>query len=147
MSAGERPVGAGVQDGVFPPVQGNRLGATLISALLALTITAVCAGLLLQTCLMGSALRNRLTTRTQAFAACQSQLEQLRARGYHALPSLGRSSFDTGSARLTGATVVAVGPIADTRQVAVTVSWQPGEALPAGQVSLSTIMAARGLSP
>jgi type II secretory pathway pseudopilin PulG len=131
---------------VLPSCRPAR-GATLVSALLALTIVAVCAGLLLQTCLMGSMLRQRVGIRAEALALCQSQMESLRAGGMHALPGVGAHAFATGGAALRGQTTVAPGPADNTRLVTVTVTWQPAPQRPAGRVELATVFAARGLSP
>jgi hypothetical protein len=125
----------------------SRLGASLISALIALTVIAVCSALLLQTSLMGSMLRNRVGTRARALAACQTEMESLRAAGMSSLPAFGVHAFDTGTASLHGQTTVAPGPADGTRTVTVTVSWQPAQRLPAGRVELATIFSARGLTP
>ena len=122
----------------------NRSGGTLISTLLALTIAAVCAGFVLQTYLMSTLLRERLQMRANAFVICQSQMERLRAGGYHGLPG---GTTTTGIARYRVTTQVQPGTTAGTRQVTVSVAWEPGQRCPAGRVQLCSTFSARGISP
>jgi hypothetical protein len=86
--------------------------------------------------------------RAEAFAACQGQVEALRAGGYGALPASGTHQFHvTSSFGARGETVVTAGPVANSRTVTVRVLWPIADGDPAGQVALSTILAARGLKP
>lgn len=126
----------------------RRVGASLISTVVALGLTAVCLTLVVHAALQGERFSTSQQHRAAAFAACQGQMEALRAGGYSALPSLGRHAFQIEAAfAARGETVVATGPVADTRTVTVRVRWPLVEDHPAGQVELSTVLAARGLSP
>jgi len=126
----------------------RRRGASLISTVVALGLTAVCLTLVVHAALQGERFSTAQQHRAEAFAACQGQMEALRAGGYSTLPSLGTHAFQIASAfAARGETVVAAGPVSDTRTVTVRVRWPLAEGHPAGQVELSTVLAVRGLSP
>lgn len=126
----------------------KRRGASLVSTLAALGLTAICLTMVVQAAVQGQRFATSQQHRAEAFAACQGRMEALRAGGYRNLPALGSHPFDVTSVfAARGETVVAVGPVADSRIVTVRVQWPLAEGDPAGQVELSTVMAARGLSP
>lgn len=126
---------------------GSRQGATLVSAVVAMFIITLCLTMALQAYVHGSRARLIQARRTVALAACQEQIETLRARGYASLSGVGEHSFavPTDNA-LQGRARVARGPVGESKQVTITVQWPESERLPAGQVSLSTIISARGVS-
>lgn len=140
-------IGAGVH-----PLQVGRLcprrGASLVSTVVALGLTAACLTLVVHAALQGDRFATSQQHRAEAFAACQGHMETLRAGGYSALPSVGTHVFQVESAFAARAeTVIAAGPVSDSRTVTVRVRWPLAEGHPAGQVELSTVMAARGLKP
>ncbi len=123
-------------------------GATLLSTIVAMAIIALCLTMVLQAYIHGSRFVALQARRIQATAICQAQIELARARGYAALPAPGQHTFRAGDEVATvGGLIVERGPIAGSKQVTARVSWPANERLPAGQVELITIMAARGISP
>lgn len=126
---------------------GPRRGATLASTLVAMFLITICLTMLLQAYVHGSRARQVQAQRTVALAACQERIEMLRVGSYAALPAPGEDSFPVQTdASLQGTVRVAPGPVAASKEVTVTVQWPGDERMPAGRVSLSTIISARGMS-
>ncbi|MBU0607999.1 MAG: hypothetical protein KKI08_08920 [Armatimonadetes bacterium] len=126
----------------------ERRGASLVSTVAALGLTAVCLTLVVHAAVQGQRFAVRQQARALAFATCQRQAEALRADGYARLPALGAHGFAV--ATLPGArgeTVVAAGSVPGTKTVTVRVAWPSAGERSAGQVELSLVLAARGLSP
>jgi len=126
----------------------ERCGATLVSTVAALGLTAVCLTLVVHAAVQGQRFATTQQHRAEAFAACQGQMEALRAGGYSNLPAAGMHAFHVTSVfAAQGETIIAAGPVAGSKTVTVRVLWPLAEGDPAGQVELSTVMAARGLAP
>ena len=124
----------------------SRRGATLVSVVVAMFIITLCLTMALQGYVQGSRARLVQARRTVALAACQEQIETLRARGYAALPGVGEHSFPAyAETPLERKMRVAAGPVAGSKEIIVTVRWPRDERIPAGQVTLSTIVSARGI--
>lgn len=130
------------------PAQTGRRGASLVSTVAALGLTAMCLTLVVHAAVQGERFATSQQHRAEAFAACQAQMETLRAGGYRKLPAVGVHPFDVSSTIAAhGAVVIAAGPVPDSRMVTARVNWPIAEGDPAGQVELTTVMAARGLAP
>lgn len=130
----------------YPVPRSRRGGATLVSAMVALGLVVLCLTMMLQTFVQGSRAQRVQTHRTVALAACQEQMESLRARGYGAVPGLGEHNFAVqADPALRGTIHVEPGPVSGSKQVTAVVHWPEGEQVPAGQVTLSTILSARGV--
>jgi len=126
----------------------ERRGASLVSTVVTLGLTAVCLGLVVHAAVQGERFAAWQRARALAFAACQQQAETLRASGYARLPGIGVHGFAVAALPgVRGETVVAMGPVPDTRTVTVRVSWPQTEERSAGRAELNLVMAARGLSP
>ncbi len=124
----------------------SRHGATLTSTVVAMFIIALCLTMALQGYIQGSRGRLVQAQRTVALATCQERIETLRARGYTALPAIGERSFSVhADEALHGKVRVEQGPITNSKEVTVTIRWPQEQRLPAGGVSLSTIISARGV--
>lgn len=126
----------------------RRLGSTLVSSLIAMTVVAMCLVVVLQAYLHGSRFVAGQTRRAQASAACRQQIETARAGGYANLPAVGRHPFPVGDVpEPSGQLTVAEGPFAGSRIVTAQVTWPAGERTSAGNVELTTVITARGISP
>jgi len=125
---------------------GSRRGATLASTVVAMGIIALCLTMALQAYVHGSRARLVQGRRTIGLAAGQEQVEMMRAGGYAALPGLGEHPFVVHTDQaLQGRMRVVAGPVARSKEVTVTVRWPQDERMPAGQVTLSTVISARGV--
>ena len=120
---------------LLPP----RRGATLVSVLAAMAIIAICLTLVLQAYLHGGRFVEMQQRRSAAALACQTQIEQARARGYAALPAPGEHGFDAGDG-LEGTLVIEAGPQENSRTVTARVRWPADSAAPGGDVEFVTIM-------
>lgn len=130
------------------PASTGRRGASLVSTVTALGLTAVCLTLVVHAAVQGQRFVTSQQHRIEAFAACQGRLEAVRAGGYRNLPALGSHLFPVASVfAARGEIVIASGPVTNSKTVTARVQWPVAEGDPAGQVELSTVMAARGLSP
>ena len=123
-----------------------RCGATLASAVVAMFIIALCLTMVLQGYVQGRRVRLVQQQRTTALAVCQEQVEKMRAGGYHRLPNPGKHSFAVpAQAGLEGSVQVTAGPAPASRSVTVTARWPDDGQTPAGHLSLSTVVSARGV--
>lgn len=121
-------------------------GATLVSTLVSLFIISLCLTMFLQAYVQGNRARAVQERHVAGLAVCQERVEMARARGYAALRDPGDYPFPVEShTQLSGLTHVEPGPVAGSKQVTVTVRWPEGEQVPAGEISLSTIMSAQGV--
>ena len=126
----------------------NRAGATLVSALVAMTILATCLAGVLQAYLHGSRFVVTQEHRAQASAACRQQIETARAQGFARLPAPGRQPFRIGDEpEPAGQLIVAEGPFPGSRILTAEVAWPTGDRMGAGQVELSAVITAKGISP
>lgn len=146
-------VGAGPDSGRFPYQatmhtirHHNSSGSALVSVLTALGFTLVAGTMLAQAYLQLSRTLDAQTVRTRALAAAQEQIELTRARGYSALPAVGNHALPPFGG-LSRWTIVAPGPVPDSRTITAWASWPGDDSRPAGRVALSTILARRGMSP
>jgi len=89
----------------------------------ALGLTAVCLTLVVHAAVQGERFAASQRHRAEAFAACQGQMERLRAGGFSGLPAMGTHDFDSPAAvgelgssphagEARGEIVVAAGPVA-----------------------------------
>lgn len=126
--------------------RGGKPGATLASVTVSLLLIAICLTMFTQAYVHGSRAQRIQARRTVALAIAQEQIETLRARGYGALPTIGRHTVRTPAHKaLRGSMRIQAGPVAASREVTVTVHWPRDERMPAGKVSLSTVISARGV--
>jgi len=126
--------------------RGGKPGATLASVTVALLLIAICLTMLTQAYVHGSRAQRSQARRTLALAIAQEQIETLRAHGYAAVPGIGRYGVRAPEHRaLRGTVRIQTGPVAASREVTVTVRWPRDERVPAGNVSLSTVISARGV--
>ncbi|MEN6642870.1 MAG: hypothetical protein ABFE08_10520 [Armatimonadia bacterium] len=130
----------------MPTIRHHNSGAALISVLTALGFTLLAGTMLAQAYLQLSHTLDAQTVRTRALAMAQEQIELTRARGYSALPAVGNHALPPRGG-LSRWTIVALGPVPDSRTVTAWVSWPPGDGRPAGRVVLTTILARRGMAP
>ena len=125
----------------------SRRGATLLSTAIALALAAMSLAMALQIFGLGTRARIAQAHRAAAIAACQAQIESLRANGYARLPA-GKVDFRSpDDPAVLGQLTVEPGPQPDTRQVTALAFWPNEERAPGGQATLTAVVAARGLSP
>lgn len=126
----------------------NRAGATLISALIAMTIIATCLVAVLQAYMHGSRFVSAQEHRARASAACRQQIEAARAGGFASLPPVGRHLFPIADEpEPSGQLIVTDGPFPGSRVLTAQATWPTSDRMGAGQVELSAVVTARGISP
>jgi len=126
--------------------RGAKPGATLASVTVALLLITFSLTMLVQAYVHGSRAQRVQARRTVALGAAQEQIETARARGYAALPGIGEHTVAIPAHEsLRGTMRVQAAPVPGSRQVTVTVRWPRDERMPAGKVSLSTVISARGV--
>jgi hypothetical protein len=125
----------------------SRRAATLLSTVISLALAAMALAMALQIFGLGTRARIAQGHRAAALAACQAQIESLRAGGYARLPAGTIDFRSPDDPAVLGQLTVAAGPRADTRQVTALAFWPNEERAPGGQATLTAVFAARGLSP